>query len=190
MKKLNHLLAVFTLTILCLNVQAQGFPAPEEGNAVIYLARVTNYGKAASFEFFHNDKFICIFKGMNYMRYEVPAGKHLIWASSEGKEFLNCDLKAGETYLALVNVKMGFWKASLSLEPITTDNEDFERVKELILSKAPVTTSEEKIKSTQKKLEDRGFISNILDRYEKEWINEEVTKKITPEMSIPVDVLK
>lgn len=188
--KMKNLLLISLLSLLCLSTNAQGFTPPDEGNAVVYFARVTIVGGAVSFEYFHNDKFIGVFKGKNYMRYEVPAGKHLLWASSENKEFLDCDLKAGETYLVLVNIQMGAWKARVDLEPITIDNKDFERVKELIMKKKPVYTSEKVIEKTEKKLDKKGFIPNILERYEKEWKeNKNATRQITQDMAIPKDKL-
>jgi len=90
-----------SLLLLLINasshVLAQGFKPPEGDNAVVYFVRVSNWGGAVSFEYFHNTKFIGIFKGQNYIRYECPAGENLLWVSSEDKEFLKCDLKAGET---------------------------------------------------------------------------------------------
>lgn len=189
MKKIKLL---FVLVLVCISSQifSQGFTPPEEGNAVIYIVRVTKWGGSTSFEYFHNENFIGIFKGKNYMRYECPAGEHLIWASSENKEFLRCDLAAGETYMALVNVIMGGFKARIGLEPLTADNEDFERAKELINDKEPVVTSESAIQKTQKKLEDRGFIENIMEKYENEWKDASATKVISPDMSIPKENLE
>ena len=113
-----------------------------------------------------------------------------MWASSENKEFLNCDLKAGGTYVVLVNIAMGIGKARVGLEPLTADNEDFERAKELVLSKKPVVTPESKINSTQKKLEDRGFFDEIMEKYENEWKNAKNTKTISKDMYIPEEKLK
>jgi hypothetical protein len=190
MKTLKALLFVFILSCITNVSFAQGFTPPSDSTAVVYFVRVSGYGGAVSFEYFHNQKFIGIFKGKNYMRYEVPTGDQLLWVSSEDKEFLRCNLKAGETYLVLVNIEMGAWKARVGLEPLTIDNPDFERAKELVLSKKPIVTSPELIKSTQKKLDDRGFVENIMVHYESEWKNSENTKTINPEMFIPKDKLK
>jgi hypothetical protein len=168
---------------------SQGFTPPADGNAVVYFVRVSSWGGATSFEYFHNEDFIGIFKGKNYMRYECPAGEHLFWASSEDKEFLRCDFRAGETYVVLINIEMGAWKARVGLEPLTADNEDFERVRELVSSKKPIVTPESKIRSTQAKLDDRGFTENIMDRYENEWINGPNTKTFSADMSIPKEML-
>lgn len=190
MKKIKLLL--FVLVIFCpeTSLFSQGFPPPEDSKAVVYFVRVSDYGWNTSFEYFHNQKFIGIFKGKNYMRYECPAGENLLWASSEDKEFLYCNFKAGETYMVLVNIEMGAWKARVGLEPLTFENEDFEKAKALVYSKKPVVTSESKIQSTQKKLDDRGFIENIMERYENEWKNAQNTKIISADMFIPKEKLK
>lgn len=190
MKNLVLLVLLMLGASLGSSLCAQGFTPPAEGNAVIYFVRVSNFGGAASFEYFRDDRFIGIFKGKNYMRYECPPGKSLFWVSSEDKEFLDCDLEAGQTYVVLVNIEMGAWKANVGLEPITPENEDFPRVKELVKSEPPVITSPEKIKDTEAKLKERRFVENILERYESEWKNSKHTKKVTREMSIPADKLQ
>jgi hypothetical protein len=165
---------------------SQGFTPPSDSNAVVYFVRVSSFGAAVSFEYFHNEDFIGIFKGKNYMRYELQAGEHLLWASTENKEFLQCDLRAGETYLVLVNVKMGGWKARVGLEPVTEENPDFERVKKLVYEKSPRVTEQSLINSTQKKLDKRGFVQNIMQRYENDWkYDNSKTKKNRPEHGHP-----
>jgi len=123
------------------------------------------------------------------MRFEYPAGKHLFWASSEDKEFLNCDLKAGETYMVLVNIEMGAWKARIGLEPLDPANDAFERAIEVIKSQKPVVTPESKLKDTQAKLDERGFTEEIMKRYETEWKNAKNTKTIRQDMFIPKEKL-
>ena len=190
MKKVKPILFVLFLFFVSEPVLSQGFTPPAEGNAVVYFVRVSKWGAAVSYEYFHNDKFIGVFKGKNYMRYECPEGENLLWASSEDKEFLRCNLKAGETYLVLVNIEMGAWKARVGLEPLTIENEDFERAKELVLKQKPIVTPESKIQSTTKKLEKRGFIENIMERYENEWKDANNTKIVSADMFIPKEYLK
>lgn len=178
------------LYFLTFSLFSQGFKSPPDSLAAVYFVRVSSYGGAASFEFFQNNKFIGIFKGKNYMRFEFNEGEHLLWASSENKEFIKCNFKAGEIYIVLVNIEMGAWKARVGLEPITVNNMDFERIKKVVNSKPPIITSQEKIKSTQAKLDDREFIKNILERYEKEWKNNKNTKTISSDMFIPKEKLQ
>jgi hypothetical protein len=190
MKKIKLLLFALIVILFTTPMFSQGFTPPANSNAVVYFVRVSSYGGAVSFEYFHNKEFIGKFKGKNYMRYECPEGEQLLWASSEDKEFLKCDLKAGETYLVLVNIQMGAWKARVDLEPLTSESENFERAKSLVNKKAPIVTSQAIIQSTQKKLEKRGFVENIMEKYENEWKNAKNTKTISPEMYIPKAKLK
>lgn len=190
MKRMKWCLLLFLLIGIKLPLFSQGFTPPADSNAVVYFVRVSSFGGLASFEYFNNEEFIGIFKGKNYMRYECPAGEHLLWASSENKEFLRCNLKAGETYMVLVNIEMGMWKANVGLEPLTVDNPVFERAKALVMKQPPIETSKDVIESTQQKLKARGFVENIMRRYESEWKDDDITKVITPEMSIPKERLK
>jgi len=169
-------------------LKAQGFTPPTEGKAVVYFVRISDYGFAISFEFFHNDKFIGIFKGKNYMRYELDPGEQLLWASSENKEFVTSELKAGETYIVVVDVIMGFWKAHVGMTPIgANDQELFVRAKELILKEPPVVTPAETIEKTNKKLAE--FIPKQLNLYEKEWKGKRNFKHISPDMAVPSEAM-
>ncbi|PLX14027.1 MAG: hypothetical protein C0597_10655 [Marinilabiliales bacterium] len=187
MKKLIVIL-FFVLTGIYI-VNAQGFQPPSEGKAVIYFARVTMYGKPTSFEFFHQDQYIGIFKGGEYMRYECDPGNQLFWASSENKEFITAELEAGNTYVVIVDVIMGAWKARVGLTPLDiNDTENWERVKKLISKKAPTVTPEKKIEKMNEKL--ATFISEKLEMYESTWKNEHNYKHLSKEMAIPEEQLK
>ncbi len=191
MRGTKYFLLFVIITITSLGTLfSQGFQPPSEGKAVIYFARVSSYGGLVSFEYFRNEEFIGVFKGKNYMRYECPPGKQLFWASSEDKEFLQCDLEAGKTYVVLVNIEMGAWKARLGLEPITAEHKVFKRVKKLINRKKPIVTSKAKIVKTTKKLKKRHFVEKVMRKYEKSWKNKRNTKVISKDMYIPQDKLK
>jgi len=192
--KISCLLVLMSLFSIA-PAMAKGFTPPAKGNVVVYFTRVTNWGGATSFEFFHNKEFIGIFKGKNYMRYEVKAGKHLFWVSSENKHFVKANLKAGKTYIILVNIKMGAWKAQVELEPQNIANplqeEELQRAIELINSKDPITTPQSVIDKTTEKLNSRGFVENIMKRYENEWqYKYNYVKVMTADMFIPDEKLK
>ena len=152
------------------SIFSQGFQPPSPGKAVVYFARVTKYGGAVSFEFFHQDKYIGIFKGKNYLRYECDPGQQLLWASSENKEFITCDLKAGGSYVVIVDMVMGFAKGRVGFNPITADDERFIRAKELIDEQPPVVTPQKKIEEMNTKL--AKFIPEQLQKYNDIWKNE------------------
>lgn len=187
LKAIAVLLCLFLAGFMSLH--AQGFQPPEPGKAVVYFTRVSSYGGSTSFEYFHNDQYIGIFKGKNYMRYELDAGEQLLWISSENKEFVTCDLKEGGSYIIIIDVIMGFWKAHVGASPITVeDTEKFERAKELILDKEPVITAEKKIAQMNEKLSD--FIPEMLERYENEWKAERNFKHVSPDMAIPEEAMQ
>jgi hypothetical protein len=187
--KTKQLLIILVLVFCGVIASGQGFKPPEAGKAVVYFVRVSSYGYAVTFEFFHQDKYIGAFKKVNYMRYECEPGEQLFWASSENKEFLTSELKPGGTYLVIVDVVMGFWKAHVGLTPISVNDTDlFQRAKDVIKKKAPVEITEAQIQKMNKKLSD--FIPEMLDQYEKEWKQEHNFKHIAADMAIPEEAIK
>ena len=170
---------------------AQGFQPPAEGKAAVYIVRVSAYGGTTSFEYFLQDKYIGIFKGVNYLRYECDPGANLFWASSENKEFITTDLKAGGTYVILVDIIMGAWKARVGLKPVTASAEDKEildRVKKVVNSREPTITPPEKVEAMNVKLAD--FIKEQLNNYENEWKGTKNFKHVSADMAIPESELK
>jgi len=188
--KTGKMLVFAMMTLLCCqSLFAQGFQPPAEGKAVVYFTRVSSYGYAVSFEYFHNDEYIGVFKGKNYMRYECEPGKHLFWASSENKEFIEADLAAGGTYIVMVNIEMGAWKARVGLSPITDKNtEEFTRAKDLIFSEPPSSTPQKKVDEMNVKLKD--FIADKLKMYDEVWKSKYNYPVITQDMAIPAESMK
>ena len=188
--KTKTILLVIISFLLGINlVNGQGFKTPSEGKAVIYFVRVSGFGFAVSFEFFHNDKYIGVFKGKNYMRYELDPGEQLLWASSENKEFITSELQAGGSYIVMVDVIMGGMKAHVGLTPVSVkDQKLFERAKELIMKEAPVVTPEETIIKMNNKLAE--FIPKQLNRYQEDWKSTKNFKHISPDMAIPAESMK
>ncbi len=189
MKKLRILFTVLFLSAFSMPLFSQGFQPPAKGKAVVYFIRVSSWGSAVSFDFFHQDKFIGAFKGKNYMRYECNPGKNLFWASSENKEFLTADLKEGGIYIVIVDVIEGFWKAHVGLTPIDESKTDlFDRARMLVSEKPPVSIPQSKIDKMNKKL--KKFITEELEHYETVTKNKYNFKHISPDMAIPYGMLK
>ncbi len=189
MKTKQFAILSFSLFIWVSSIFAQGFQPPSTGKAVVYFVRVSSWGGGTTFEFFHNDKYIGAFKGKNYMSYECTPGENLFWASSENKEFLTADLKAGGTYIVIVDVIEGFWKAHVGLTPITVnDTEKFERARVIINKKPSVSIPQSKIDKLNNKL--KKFINEELTHYEQVTKNKYHFKNISADMAIPPDKLK
>jgi hypothetical protein len=178
---------VFLMSVLSTTTLfSQGFQPPVDGKAVVYFVPQK---AAGPYQYFHNDKYIGEFKGKNYFRYECDPGKQLLWASSENKEFIEADLKAGGIYVVMVENDMGAFVARVSLEPITAINsEEFLKIKAMVMKKAPVVTPQAKIDELNIRLKD--FIAEKLNMYNTEWKQKYPYSKITPDMAIPLESLK
>jgi len=113
----------------------------------------------------------------------------LIWASSENKEFVTCDLQAGGTYILQVDVIMGAMKARVGFTTFgASDNERFQRAKDLIMKEPPVEISQDKIDDMNKKLD--KFINEQLQKYNDVWKSEKNFKHISADMAIPEEAMK
>jgi hypothetical protein len=185
--KIAFILIIFMITGSSYSF-SQGFLPPSAGKAVVYFTRVTNISPRLTFDYFHQDKYIGIFKGQNYLRYECNPGQQLLWASSDNKEFITCDLKEGGSYIIIIDVIMGGWKARVGFNPITADDDRFIRAKELINENPPVITPQNKIDEMNVKLE--TFISEQLEKYNTIWKLEKNFKHISPDMAIPEEAMK
>ncbi|MCU4175330.1 hypothetical protein [Carboxylicivirga sp. N1Y90] len=182
----KRLLLVVLNSLICIVVSAQKFIPPAEGNAVVYIVRTSSFGSALNFRVFHNENFVGIFKGKGYIRYELPAGEQLLWFVSEKKKFLACELKSGGTYIISSTHSLGVVKNNVVINPISSDNSQFESCKNVILKGKEITTSDKKKASIESSLSNSNFIDTTLKQYHEEPKFEKRTKEITPEMAIPL----
>lgn len=187
-KKLAWLIA-FNFFI-CFTSSAQKFIPPADGNAVVYIVRTTSFGSALTFRIFHNEDFVGVFQGKGYLRYEIPAGKQLLWTSSQNRQFIDCDLKSGGTYIISSMHSPGFGKNHVKLSPVSITDSNFEKCKAVVLNNKPIITSEAKKAALEKSFKEKDFIGTTLKKYYDEHKYEKQTKKITIDMAIPSDVLK
>jgi hypothetical protein len=183
------LFVIFSVTFAINPSYSQRFIASSPGKAVVYIVRFTDNGLTTSVEYFHQDKYIGIFKGKNYMRYECNPGKNLFWASCENKEFITADLEESGTYILAVDVYTGAIKYRVKLIPITEkDTELFNQARKLINSRPPVVTPKDKIDLMNIQLAD--FITTRLEQYETDWKFTNDYRNITPDMNIPLESMK
>lgn len=169
---------------------SQGFTPPSEGKAKIYFARVSGAALLVTFDLFHNDKFIGKIKSSNYVAYECDPGEDILfWASGESKAFCTANLKAGEIYIVIVDVKVGMMSAGVGLTPIDSKSKLLKRAKKLVDKQKPQVTPKETIEAVQKRLEERGFISDKLKLYETKIKNTPKCKHLSAEMFIPKELL-
>lgn len=164
-----------------------GFYPPKEGNAVVYFVRVGDMPKG-NWEFFHEDQYIGKWKGQGYIRYECPPGKQLFWASSENREFITTELETGKTYIILVYSVMGFWKAHVSLYPISMEEPKKMRYYANFIKNNKVTVmNQSKLISTNEKLQ--SFIEKQLNHYRNVTINRYNFRHLAIDQFVPDDIL-
>lgn len=176
--------------LICFVSSAQEFTPPAEGNVAVYIVRTTSFDSALTFRIFHNEDFVGVFQGKGYLRYELPAGKQLLWASSQNRQFVDCDLKPGGTYLISSMHSPGFGKNHVKLFPVSVSDSNFEKCKQVVLKNKAITTSEEKKAEIELTLLERDFVNTILKQYNEELKFEKQTKTIIPEMAIPLNKLQ
>src|SRR5688572_28868858 len=96
-------------------------PAPLN-KAVVYFVRPTSIGFAINFSYFDSTQLIGKFNGPAYIRYECEPGKHLFWACSENRDFVEAEVEAGKIYFIEAAVMMGAVKAAVDLKPLDFKN--------------------------------------------------------------------
>ena len=102
---------VILLTIQSLFIYSQKIDSSLSEKSIVYFTRANSTGALINFTYFDDEKVIGRFNGPKYLKYECNPGKHLFWARSENKSFVEATLLAGKTYIIDVKPKMGAIKA-------------------------------------------------------------------------------
>lgn len=92
---------------------------PEEGKALIYIARPSSYGGLMRFNIYldgqENENIVGHTKGKKYICLSVEAGSHEIFSKAENWAQLPLILVEGDILYLQQNVQMGFFSARNSL---------------------------------------------------------------------------
>jgi hypothetical protein len=114
-------------------------PAPPD-KAVVYFVRPSSLGFAVNFTYFDSTKLVGKFNAPRYIRYECDPGRHLFWARSENKDFVEAEVDAGRIYFLEAIPHMGALKAAVELKPLDLMNQkELKKVFDL-LEKKPSET--------------------------------------------------
>jgi hypothetical protein len=133
-------------------------PAPSD-KSVVYFVRPSGFGAAINFSYFDSTKLIGRFNGEKYIRYECSPGKHLLWARSENRDFMEADLEPERIYFIKANVSMGFAKAQVYLEQIDpNDPKKMKNILKLITKRSSQQFTETKL------LQDTKDLQNAIER--------------------------
>lgn len=181
------LLLVITLMFFSSSL-AQGFKAPAEGKAAIYFVRVTNMSFGVIIGYFQEEKYIGEFKGKGYMRYECDPGDYLFWGKGESVDYMTVSLKAGGTYVVMIDI---FFGGHIGFHPITDKDADlFAQAKAMIKGNPPMVTPEKVFAARKEKNE--KLIPEKLKLYNEVYKNdpERHFKHIEADMTISQDAMK
>ncbi len=96
--------------------------APEKGKSMVVFLRPSGFGFAIQSSVFEiigdTPSLVGIVAARKRVSYQLQPGTHLFMVVGESADFMSADLKADRTYYALVEPRMGVWKARFSLRPV------------------------------------------------------------------------
>ena len=100
--------------------QPPSAPKPEEATVVFMRPATLGYGIQSSvFDCKpQGDEMVGIVSVKTKIPYRTTPGEHLFMIVGESADFMGSNLEAGKTYYALVEPRMGAWKARFSLIPV------------------------------------------------------------------------
>jgi hypothetical protein len=90
---------------------------PESGKALVYFVRPTSFGGAIQATLYDGDDYLGTISAHTHLAYQAKPGKHLFMVIGENADFMQADLTEGKTYSAVVQPRMGVWKARFSFQP-------------------------------------------------------------------------
>ena len=105
---------------------------PEPGKAMVVFMRPSALGFAVHASVFDDEKFICMVPYNSKYVYMAEPGPHQFMVISEAADFMKADLVAGKTYYAIVEPRMGAWRARFSLLPVHRQDIDKSDIQECI----------------------------------------------------------
>jgi hypothetical protein len=167
---------IFLSLLFCIKVVAtfaQNIPSAPADKAVIYFVRNSLVGMAINFSYFDGDKLIGRFNAPKYIRYECNAGKHLFWARSENRDFVEAEVEAGKIYFLHAVPQIGLLKARVTLEPVdTSDTKLVAKIKKMILNKDSQSFTEQQL------TEDTFLLQLAIDTGTSKYLNDKTNGKI------------
>jgi hypothetical protein len=123
---------------------------PEPGKALVYFVRPTSFGGAIQATLYDSDDYVGTISAHTHMAYQAKPGKHLFMVIGESADFMQADLIEGKTYSAVVQPRMGVWKARFSFQP-ASGMDQLGDTKQVILGEAGRAWAKDNAASIQEK---------------------------------------
>lgn len=133
--------------------------------AIVYFTRASGLGALINFTYFDGEKVIGRFNGPKYMRYECEPGKHLFWARSENKSYVEAELEGGKIYIIDVIPQIGGLKAGVLLKPVDKNKHKLKRIQKLLAKRNSEIFEKKELESLQ--LEMTTVILRGIEKYNK-----------------------
>ena len=113
------LLTLLTLSPIFGQENLQSIEKPSSDDEVyVYISRVNTGAFLINFRVFDGDKFLGTISSGEYYIYKTTPGKHIFWAASENRDFLDANLQGGKTYFIQVDALMGAFVAQVDIRPL------------------------------------------------------------------------
>lgn len=163
----NPTLIILTLFCSTLFVNAQTIqPAPAD-KAVVYFVRPSSAGFAINFSYFDSTRLIGKFNAPKYIRYVCEPGKHLFWARSENRDFVEAEVEAGKIYFIEAKATMGAVKAGVNLRPVDPRSEkSMKKINKLLNKKPSQSFTAVELKNEEDRMKE--VIARGLEKYKED----------------------
>ena len=179
MKTIKYIITTIFLSVT-IGLSSQTLKKPKEGKALVYIMRSNNLGGTMNFRVYDKDLFLGALPSRAYFMYECDPGKHLFWAASENRDFVEANIEANKTYVIDLRAKIGLVITAVGVEPYSPDNKrHVKRINKVIKKHinaniVEASKTEEKIENIKKALK---AYNNIKDKEHSK------IKKLTPNMN-------
>lgn len=118
-------IVVFLFLLTSINLFAQSFlksglqtfQKPSDGKSLVYILK-SGAGALINFRIYKDDVFLGVLSSGNYIVVECDPGKHLFWAASENRDFIETNLLPNRVYVLNAEGQMGAFIASVSLKQL------------------------------------------------------------------------
>jgi len=184
MKRTISLLLILLHSVL---LNAQNVDSNPEDKSIVYFTRAKSSGFLINFTYFDGEKVIGKFNGLKYMKYECDPGKHLFWARSENKSFVEADLKPGGIYIIDVIPRIGGIKPSVKLMPVDKNDYKLKKIQKLVSGQEPQMFDESQLTELQNEMSE--VITRGMEKHKQLREKGKKILQLKPEMTVTEDDL-
>ena len=151
---------------------------PEQGKSVVIFMRPESFGYQIQSSVFEIKgklpALVGIIAAETKLAYRLDPGPHLFMVVGESADFMTADLAPNKIYYALVEPRMGVWKARFSFDPVHEEKVTTSDLTDWMEDCRWVEKTAESLDWAQ---ENMPSIQAKLDKYYPVWLQKEQSKK-------------